>query len=293
MIHIYTLKGPEAGKNLEFKSDTIYIGRSPENDMQVRDPLVSRKHLKVSLKDNKYIIVDLQSANGTLINNNKIAPNTEIDIEEGVPIVIGVSTISFGKPYADKILPKQDSTIQPVGRHHADEESADQRLMQFRNNMTLIFKILDLLKESFMLDELLDKVLTYILDLLIRIDRVFIVLIDTATMDASKVISKSRDSAFNEYIEYNRDIVNEVIRSKKSIIISDQYSKYDMEFSKTSELPKSGSTICMPLINKSQIRGVIYLDSIGKPNGFRLEDLELLDAIGSIIALILDDSLQS
>jgi putative methionine-R-sulfoxide reductase with GAF domain len=62
-----------------------------------------------------------------------------------------------------------------------------------------------------------------------------------------------------------------------------------MEFSKTSELPKSGSTICMPLINKSQIRGVIYLDSIGKPNGFRLEDLELLGAISSIIALILDN----
>jgi pSer/pThr/pTyr-binding forkhead associated (FHA) protein len=293
MIHCYTLKGPEAGKDYEFKSDTIYIGRSPENDMQIRDPLVSRKHLKVSLKDNKYRIVDLQSANGTFIGNKKIVPNTEVDIEAGLPIVIGVSTISFGKPCADEVLPQQDSTIQPIGRPHADEESADQRLMQYKNNMNLIFKILDLLKESLMLDELLDKIVTYILNLLIRIDRVFIVLIDTVTMDTSKVISKSRNSTLNEYIEYNRDIVDEVIRSKKAVIISDQYSKYDMESSKTSELPKSGSTICMPLINKSQIRGVIYLDSIGKTNGFRLDDLELLDAIGSIIALILDDSLRS
>jgi pSer/pThr/pTyr-binding forkhead associated (FHA) protein len=293
MINCYILKGPETGKNYEFKSDTISIGRSPENDIQIRDPLVSRKHLKVSLIDNKYRIVDLQSANGTLIGNKKIVPNTEVDIEAGVPIAIGVSTISFGKPCTDEILPQQDSTIQPIGKTHADEESADQRLMQYKNNMNLIFKILDLLKESLMLDELLDKILTYILNLLIRIDRVFIVLTDTVTMDTSKVISKSRNSTFNEYIEYNRDIVNEVIRSKKSIIISDQYSKYDMEFSKTSELPKSGSTICMPLINKSQIRGVIYLDSIGKTNGFRLDDLELLDAIGSIIALILDDLLHA
>jgi len=292
MIHCYAIKGPEAGKNYEFKSDTIYIGRSPENDIQIRDPLVSRKHLKVSLKDNKYSIVDLQSANGTIIGDQKIAPNNEVDIEEGVPIVIGVSTISFGKPCTDETHLKEDSTIQPKGGPYEDGESADQRLKQYKNNMDLIFKISDLLKESLVLDELLDKILTYILNLLIRIDRAFIVLIDTVTMDTSKVISKSRNSTFNEYIEYNRDIVNQVIKTKKAIIISDQYSKYDMEFSKTSELPKSGSTICMPLINKSQIRGIIYLDSIGKTNGFRLEDLELLGAISSIIALILDDSLR-
>jgi GAF domain-containing protein len=75
-------------------------------------------------------------------------------------------------------------------------------------------------------------------------------------------------------------------------MISDQYSKYNIEFSKTSELPKTGSAVCVPLINRAQIRGVIYLDTIGKTNGFRSEDLELLNALSSIIALIIDNSLR-
>jgi len=292
MINFYILKGPETGKSFEFKSDAIYIGRSPESDVQIRDPLISRKHLKVSLKDQKYRIIDLQSANGTIVGNKKISPNIEVDIEEGVPISIGVSVFSIGKPCADEILPNFDSTIQPMRESLIDKESMNQRYMEYKNNLNLIYKISELLKESLKLNEVLDKILTYILDLLIRIDRVFIVLIDTETMDISKVISKLRSSTFDRDMEYSRDIVDQVIRDKKAVVISDQYSKYNIEFSKTSELPKTGSAVCVPLINKSQIRGVIYLDTIGKSNGFRSEDLELLNALSSIIALIIDDSLR-
>lgn len=292
MINFYILKGPETGKSFEFKSDAIYIGRSPESDVQIRDPLISRKHLKVSLKDQKYRIIDLQSANGTIVGNKKIDPNIEVDIEEGVPISIGVSVFSIGKPCADEILPNFDSTIQPMRESLIDKESMNQRYMEYKNNLNLIYKISELLKESLKLNEVLDKILTYILDLLIRIDRVFIVLIDTETMDISKVISKLRSSTFDRDMEYSRDIVDQVIRDKKAVVISDQYSKYNIEFSKTSELPKTGSAVCVPLINKSQIRGVIYLDTIGKSNGFRSEDLELLNALSSIIALIIDDSLR-
>jgi len=291
MINFYILKGPETGKSFEFKSDAIYIGRSPESDVQIRDPLISRKHLKVSLKDQKYRIIDLQSANGTIVGNKKIDPNIEVDIEEGVPISIGVSVFSIGKPCADEILPNFDSTIQPMRESLIDKESMNQRYMEYKNNLNLIYKISELLKESLKLNEVLDKILTYILDLLIRIDRVFIVLIDTETMDISKVISKLRSSTFDRDMEYSRDIVDQVIRDKKAVVISDQYSKYNIEFSKTSELPKTGSAVCVPLINKSQIRGVIYLDTIGKSNGFRSEDLELLNALSSIIALIIQNSL--
>jgi hypothetical protein len=292
MINLYFLKGPETGKSLGFKSDAIYIGRSPESDMQIRDPLVSRKHLKVSLKDRKYRIIDLQSANGTIVGNKKIDPNIEVDIEEGVPISIGVSVFSIGKPCAKEILPNFDSTIQPMRGSLIDKEYMNQRYMEYKNNLNLIYKISELLKESLKLNEVLDKFLTYILDLLIRIDRVFIVLIDTETMDISKVISKSRSSTFDRDMEYSRDIVDQVIRDKKAVMISDQYSKYNIEFSKTSELPKTGSATCVPLISRSQIRGVIYIDTIGKTHGFRSGDLELLNALSSIIALIIDNSLR-
>jgi phosphoserine phosphatase RsbU/P len=287
MIIIHILKGPEAGKSFEFKSDALYIGRSPESDVQIRDPLISRKHLRVSLKDNKYRIIDLQSANGTIVGDKKIDPNIEVNIEEGVPIRIGVSVLSIGKPCVKEILPKLDSTMLSKGGSLTDKESEDQRYMEYKKNIDLIYRVSDLLKESLELNEVLDKIMSHILDLLIRVDRVFIVLIDTKTMDISKVISKSRGDHFDKDMEYSQDIVDQVIKDKKAVMISNTYSQEEIEYSDSLELLRTGSAICVPLISRSQIRGVIYIDTIGKTHGFRGEDLELLNALSSIIALII------
>lgn len=293
MIKVYILKGPEAGKTFELSNDAIYIGRSPEIDIQIRDPLISRKHLKVSLRDHKYRIIDLQSANGTVVGNERIDPNIEVDIEEGVPISIGVSMLSLGKPCAKEILHYFDSTMVPKGPSLKEKESEDQRYMQYEKNMQLIYKVSELSRESLGLNEVLDKIMSHILNLMIRIDRIFIFLIDTKTMDISKVISRSRGGYVDGEIGYDRNIVDQVIKDKKSLMMSDLYSKYDLEHSKTLELPKTGSAICVPMISSSQIRGVIYIDAIGKSHGFRSEDLELLNALGSIIALIiLENSLR-
>jgi hypothetical protein len=292
-MKIYLLDGPEAGKSFESDNDVAYIGRSPENDAQIRDPLISRKHLKVLLKDHKYRIIDLQSANGTIINNEKIDPNIEVDIEEGVPITIGVSLVSLGKPAAKEILQDFNSTITPKKPSLKKKEPEDQRYMEYKNNMNLICKVSDLLKESLEINEVFNKIMNHILDLLIRIDRVFILLIDTKTMDISKVISKSRDSTLYGNIEYSNNIVDQVIRDQKAVMVSDHYSEYDMDYSETAELPKTGSVICVPLISRSQMRGLIYVDTIGKAHGFRSGDLDTLNALSSIIALIIENSLQS
>jgi transcriptional regulator with GAF, ATPase, and Fis domain len=73
-------------------------------------------------------------------------------------------------------------------------------------------------------------------------------------------------------------------------MISNTYSKEDIEYSKTSELIKTGSVICLPLISRSQIRGFIYIDTIAKTDGFRSEDFELLNSLSYIIALIIENS---
>ncbi|MFC1819783.1 FHA domain-containing protein, partial [Thermodesulfobacteriota bacterium] len=54
MAKLYVWNGPENNKSFDFSDNTIFIGRSPENDVQIRDILVSRRHLKVCRQDNKY-----------------------------------------------------------------------------------------------------------------------------------------------------------------------------------------------------------------------------------------------
>ena len=52
-------------------------------------------------------------------------------------------------------------------------------------------------------------------------------------------------------------------------IMSDTRRGDEPDLSKSTELMRVKSVMCVPLISKSKIRGVIYVDSVIKPNGFR------------------------
>ncbi|MBW2284964.1 MAG: GAF domain-containing protein, partial [Deltaproteobacteria bacterium] len=51
------------------------------------------------------------------------------------------------------------------------------------------------------------------------------------------------------------------------------------------------SVMCVPLISRAQIRGVIYVDSVNQPFGFRKEDLKLLTALSSPAAIAVENAL--
>lgn len=57
---------------LTFKKSEIIIGRQPENDIQIPDKAVSRQHAKIIIENNEIKLVDLGSANGTYVDNQKI-----------------------------------------------------------------------------------------------------------------------------------------------------------------------------------------------------------------------------
>jgi pSer/pThr/pTyr-binding forkhead associated (FHA) protein len=65
------------------------LGRSTEVDIQIQDPGISRKHL-VIIVDEKVIVKDLNSTNGTYINGERI---TEFEVEEQITFRVGVTEI--------------------------------------------------------------------------------------------------------------------------------------------------------------------------------------------------------
>jgi pSer/pThr/pTyr-binding forkhead associated (FHA) protein len=94
MNRLYVLDGPEKGQAFELESDTIYhVGRSPGNHVRLSDTYVSRRHLKLLRRGKRYFIEDLNSKNGTSVDGELIDPGVELEVREGVPIVIGVSVI--------------------------------------------------------------------------------------------------------------------------------------------------------------------------------------------------------
>ena len=66
--------GLKAGEHFEFDDEPCTIGRIEDNDIVLEgNDTVSRHHSKIVLEDDKLILVDLESKNGTKVNDRKVS----------------------------------------------------------------------------------------------------------------------------------------------------------------------------------------------------------------------------
>jgi GAF domain-containing protein len=163
--------------------------------------------------------------------------------------------------------------------------------MTAKQNMELIYRVSHVLGQTLDINEMLEKILEYIFDLLKRIDRGAIILVNDKTEDTRQVIIRNKEGLIDHTMRYSKAVVERVLETGKAVMIPDAQTEDTSELAKTMELVEIGSVMCVPLINKSEIRGVIYVDSLQKPYGFRREDLSLLTALSSPAAIAIENAL--
>lgn len=288
MIKINIIHGPDKNKSFEVHENKVFIGRSPVNDIQLKDLSISRRHLRVSRRDNKYFIMDLKSTNGTFINGKEIEPWKEFEVPEGLPIVMGTTVIGFNETRLENVLPFLDSLHWSYDPLEEKRGYGEGRSSTKQKNLDLVTKVSNALMDTFSADETLNHVLDSIMGLLKRIDRGAIILVDNDTKKITKVVTNFSENLPEDFRAYCTKVVDQVIKDRKALMVSDVYTNEDADLTDTLKLMKIGSVICVPLITRSKIRGVIYADSVGKPHGFRKEDLSLLSTVSAPTALALE-----
>ena len=79
--------GPDTGFKFRVKpSAATTIGRGSDNDIVLDDPATSRRHAHIEYRDGMYVLTDLGSANGTLVNGQRV---TVKGLADGESIQIG------------------------------------------------------------------------------------------------------------------------------------------------------------------------------------------------------------
>ena len=64
--------GPDTGAQFMIETSPLYIGRAPDNGVVVNDPATSRRHARFEVRGQDYLVVDLGSANGTLVDGARV-----------------------------------------------------------------------------------------------------------------------------------------------------------------------------------------------------------------------------
>ena len=288
MAELSVLNGPEKGKTFELQDAVTFVGRAPENDIQIKDSSISRNHLKITRKADRYFIEDLNSTNGTFIYGRRVSAGKEREVREGLQIAIGKILISLGKVSAKEVNAeafKNSSEISGTAVLTADRRTP----ITATKNLELMYKVANVLMQSLNINEILEKILDYIFDQLKRIERGAILLVNTNTGELEQITGRSRYGGGKSAFTYNQSIANRVMNEGKPVAISDMGMEDAAAFS--DGLVGVKSVMCVPLISRSQIRGVIYVDSVDKPYGFRDEDLFLITALSSPAAIAIENAL--
>jgi hypothetical protein len=289
MIQIFVMNGPDKGRSFEFKGESVSIGRDEKSDMLMKDRSVSRRHLKIEKKGDKYFITDLGSKNGTYVDGIRIEPKKACEVSEGIPVAVGKTFIAIGKSYPNDMLAVLDSV--DLFKELDEEGGAiKDRPLTAKKNMELIYKVSNVLMQSLNIKEVLERVLGHIMELLKRIDRGVVVLVDKKTGNISDVISITKTSKDGSARAFSKTIVERVLRERQPVTMLDTMTEDGAALSESMRAMEIRSVMCVPLVSKSEIIGVIYVDSVKKPHGFRKEDLDLLTALSSPAALAIENS---
>jgi hypothetical protein len=86
------ISGGADGRTYELDQPVTSIGRLPASDILLSDPGASRRHAEIRLADGRYVIVDLGSTNGTMVNEASVA---ERELRDGDRITIGRTVLEF------------------------------------------------------------------------------------------------------------------------------------------------------------------------------------------------------
>lgn len=89
--------GPMAGHTYRFHQDVTTVGRTNGNDFVIAGRTVSRRHARLWFAEGLWYLEDLQSANGTLLNNTRIYQ--PVVLNDGDVINFGDEVVVFNITY--------------------------------------------------------------------------------------------------------------------------------------------------------------------------------------------------
>jgi serine/threonine protein kinase len=110
--------GSQKGRRFELKAPGKYsIGRDKTTEIPILDPMVSRRHCTIEVKEKGYRLRDLGSANGTVVNGERVS---ERELQPGDRILAGETLLSFlSEESLDPLLGKKlkgYEIVERVGR---------------------------------------------------------------------------------------------------------------------------------------------------------------------------------
>ena len=189
------LQGPDVGQRFPLEAERIVLGRQVDASVPLQAKAVSRQHAQVICHDGAFFIEDLNSANGTFLNGNRLAPRvptpfSERDVLQIGPYVFGIRPTPPPTPVPPSepdLIIRQQVSVLSINQSVYGQDPAQK--------LQVVLEIAQHLANTLELDPLLDKLLDQIMRLFPQSDRSMVLLCEGERLVVRGQRSRHRQDA--------------------------------------------------------------------------------------------------
>jgi len=283
------ISGKLKGAIFALNEESLTIGRETGADLCIADASVSRRHSKIENQETGFVITDLESLNGTFVND---LPVRSRRLEHGDRVRIGDSQFLFLIHEGDATSKSSDVRIDEA---HVVSGSTvqirfDDAIYQMTRDLSALMKISTEINSIRGLDNLLERLLDLLFEV-VPAERGAILLTDESSFETSLVFGLDRVYGKDAAVNVSRTIVQQVLRDGVALLANDAPSETALVTDSLIEA-RTHSVMCVPLILFDRKLGVIYLDSTVTRDHFNRDHLQLVTAIAGIAAVAIENARQ-
>jgi sigma-B regulation protein RsbU (phosphoserine phosphatase) len=299
MAHLRLTTGRASGTRYPLEQPKIVLGRHPDCDIVTDSSAVSRYHAKITGRDDGIYIEDIDSRNGTFVNEQRVEQPRRLRCDDVVRICDLIFVFHDEVTQGQILASGRDSTL--LVDDERDKSSIRKTLDvssrysgdSISVNATVKLKaMVDLatqLGKAVGIEPVLSTLLDTLFHLFKQADRGFIVF-RTADGHLVPKCAKFRKET-GESARISRTIINFAIDEKKAIISADAADDERFDLTESIANFQIRSLMCSPLMTSDdEIVGAIHIDTVDPARAFDEADLELFWAIASQGALAIQNA---
>ncbi len=275
MASLFIIKGADQGKRFELKTKLNGLGRDNTNSIRLHDTEVSRRHAEVRRNDDAFQVIDLNSANGTFLNDEPIDKAT---LHSGDQIRVGQTTLLFQETTTEAGK-EMNARVDMLGRASPDDRSAilrsipvgeGSRILQSPGNvgdwlkdrllnLSVMYKATQAISHVVDIDTLLPQILQLVFES-IGADRGAILLKGPDGELEPKAVRWRGSAGEDERMAISRTIIDHVLGKGEGVITSN--APADARFGPAQSIVNLGirEAVCVPIQGRHTTLGVLYAD---------------------------------
>lgn len=275
----------------------VTIGRHSSNSVFIQESTISKHHAQIQKVGDAYIYKDLDSSNGSFLNELRIKKQT---LKDGDTIRIGKVFLVFQDQTEidddisslvdfEQFNENEDAayeervTINELGHFAPESEISDLNMLRVDyEKLRLGQALLQHIGMERDLKALLSKASKQLL-YMFRADRCVILLLNVAGHFEAKAVQSVK--VLDAPVSVSKSVLKEVQTSKTAVLLSD-FTK-DGDTAQVSSLMMMGvqSVMCAPIIHENKVIGAVHIDMRVGQGSFVKKDLQLLSGIVNYLAM--------